>query len=584
MRQSAGRRRLRGLIRRCAVVFPGILGALIALAGRVHAGGGPENVALLVNVNSDSSKTIANHYIQLRKIPAKNIVYVDWKGGLERCEGIALRDEILAPALKTLQDRGLSQQIDYVVYSSDFPWRVELKSFYPDEKFPPTFRPAGAITGLTYLTPLVMTKNPAVVMPNVNWYVPQPNSENLDQCRQIGSVPSRAFRFRYMWGKDGKHTTGATLGQRYFLSTMLGVTQGRGNTVDEILSYLRRSVAADGHRPDGTIYFMMNKDVRSVTRHACFDEVATQLNAMGVRARLMQGTAPKGAHDIIGLMTGTSQIDLQAAGIKILPGAICDHLTSQGGVLMKDIAGQMSLTEFLKLGAAGASGTVVEPYAIQAKFPLPSIQLHYARGCSLAEAFYQSIAGPSQLLIVGDPLCQPWAVFPTVELPGIAPGQLVTGSLPIAPKASAGVGLLELFVDGRVVARMLPGKTISLDTTKLPDGYHELRVVGTKASAIETQGRVIVPITVGNHEGTLEFKVTPETRVSSLDKLRCTVRQPGASAIIIRQNDRELARIDGAEGEAEIAAVKPGRGPVVLQAFSEGEVPAVSAPVSIEVQ
>ena len=44
------------------------------------AGGGPENVLLLVNSNSSGSKTIANHYIQLRNIPASNVVYIDWQG------------------------------------------------------------------------------------------------------------------------------------------------------------------------------------------------------------------------------------------------------------------------------------------------------------------------------------------------------------------------------------------------------------------------------------------------------------------------------------------------------------------------
>ena len=40
------------------------------------------------------------------------------------------------------------------------------------------------------------------------------------------------------------------------------------------------------------------------------------------------------------------------------------------------------------------------------------IQVHYARGCSLAEAFYQSVYAPYQLMIVGDPLCRPWANIP----------------------------------------------------------------------------------------------------------------------------------------------------------------------------
>ena len=51
------------------------------------AGGGPENVLLLVNSNSLNSKTIANHYIALRNIPPSNVVYIDWRGGLEDWPG-----------------------------------------------------------------------------------------------------------------------------------------------------------------------------------------------------------------------------------------------------------------------------------------------------------------------------------------------------------------------------------------------------------------------------------------------------------------------------------------------------------------
>ena len=86
---------------------------------------------------------------------------------------------------------------------------------------------------------------------------------------------------------------------------------------------------------------------------------------------------------------------------------------------MSSGASQTPLSEFLRYGAAGASGTVTEPYAIAEKFPHPMLQVHYARGCTLAEAFYQSVCGPYQLLIVGDPLCRPWANIPKVTVAGL---------------------------------------------------------------------------------------------------------------------------------------------------------------------
>jgi hypothetical protein len=65
--------------------------------------------------------------------------------------------------------------------------------------------------------------------------------------------------------------------------------------------------------------------------------------------------------------------------------------------------------------------------------------------------------------------------------------------------------------------------------------------------------------------------------------LKVQVRQPGATAIAIRQNSRELGRVKGESGELEIPAATLGRGPIVLQAFSEGAAAAASAPVQIQV-
>ena len=539
---------------------------------------------LLVNSNSDSSKTIANHYIQWRKIPANNVVYVDWKGSLGIASGKNFREQILMPALQAIEDRRLTAQIDYLVYSSDFPWRLELQDAFPDEKFTAPFDPRASITGATYLTPLMVSENPAIVMPSVNWYVPGPIGSNQWECRQLANVPSRGFRSVYLWDKDGKHTTDAKAGQRYLLSTMLGVTRGRGNTVEEVLSYLRRSMAADGTRPKGTIYFMKNPNVRSTARDKCFAGVAAEINRLGVRAVVQQGSIPKRAVDIMGLMSGVVDFDLAEAGNAILPGAICENLTSSGGVLLAGAA-QTPLTEFLRHGAAGSSGTVSEPRAIQAKFPLPSVQLHYARGCSLAESFYQSVSGPYQLLIVGDPLCQPWAVFPKVAVEGIEPTKTISGTVSIKPSSggAAAIGVFELFVDGRLVSRNRPGQALSLDTTKLADGYHEIRVVGAAANRIETRGRQIVPVMVNNHNVAVKIDVSPLPSVGRLGKLKVKVSQPGATEIVIRQNSQEVGRVQGEAGEVEIPANRLGRGPTMLQAFGKGGNEAASPPVQIHV-
>lgn len=582
-------RRRFDLVRRAVTFGVTSAVALTLSTARALAGGGPENVFLLVNVNSESSKTVANHYIALRQIPATNVLYVDWKGNLEICSGKNFRQFILQPAIKAIEDRRLASQIDYIVYSTDFPWRVELKPLFPEEKFPIPFQPIGSVTGVTYLYSYIAGEkpNPGIVMPSVNWYVPKPNERHLTTCEDIAGVPSRAFRYRYAWNSSGQRTQEEGVGQRYFLSTSLGITQGRGNTVGEVISYLTRAKAADGTRPRGTIYFMRNGNIRSQVRHNCYADAAATITALGVQARVLEGKIPRGAKDVMGIMAGAETFDVAASQNKILPGAICEHLTSAGGIMSSN-GYQTPLSEFLRAGAAGASGTVVEPRALQAKFPLPTLQLHYARGCSLAEAFYQSVAGPYQLLIVGDPLCQPWAVPPVVTVEGLKPNQEVHGDVEIKPGGTAPLGrqlgIFEVLVDGRLVARCQPGQSLTFNASKLLDGYHELRIVGANLDAIETQGRIVVPFTVKKDAPALAFEVQSTGDVAALAEIRVSARQTGATAIAIRQNSREIGRIEGEGGEIAIAAAVLGRGPTTLQAISEGPTPTISKPFSIQLR
>lgn len=553
------------------------------------AGGGAENLFLLVNSRSDSSRMIANHYIALRKIPPCNVLSIDWAGSRETVKGSHFREKILEPALKAIDERQLSAQIDYLVYSSDFPWRIQLQPDYPEEKFPKSFMPIASTNGATFLFAYVMQKNKAIVMPNVNYYAPAVGANQV-RCTQLMDTPSKGFRAQYAWSKGGVKTEDPRQGQRYLLSTMLGVTTGRGNRVDEVISYLQKSAGVDGKQPHGTFYFMRNKDIRSRTRHNCYDEAVVQLKALGARAEVKEGILPNGSRDVMGLMTGTSKFDLQTSEIQVIPGAICDNLTSYGGDLRAGVS-QTPLTEFLRLGAAGASGTVWEPTAQQAKFPLASVQVHYRRGCSLAEAFYQSITGPYQLLIVGDPLCQPWATPPTVEV-NLEPSQVVKGNFEIIPKVTPAigrpVGTCAFFLDGRLIARRVPpGQSLTIDSTELPDGAHELRVVAANADSIESQGRTIVPFIVANRTVEVVWSVSPSEEVTRLDNLKIEAKCPSASTIRILVNDREVGQIPGESGKLDLAAGRIGPGPVHLRAEAtgaEGEVMAVATPIRVRIE
>ena len=55
-------------------IFAGAAAMLFCLAPPARAGGGPENLFLVVNAASWASQSVANHYVELRKIPPINVL------------------------------------------------------------------------------------------------------------------------------------------------------------------------------------------------------------------------------------------------------------------------------------------------------------------------------------------------------------------------------------------------------------------------------------------------------------------------------------------------------------------------------
>lgn len=551
-----------------------------------RAGGGPENLFLVVNSTSGDSIAVANAFVAARGIPPINVFMLPWAGSKESTTLGRFRDEILMPILKGIDSRRLASQIDCIVYSADFPWRIDYAEALAGELAQKDTFPSGSLTGMTLLYGAVASGLPGWLDAESNDYYRRPGPDG---------VPPESIGFRswYGWGEDGRLLEAG--GNRYLLSVMLGVTAGRGNTVREVANYLERAAAADGTKPKGTIYLMTNGDVRTTTRSGPFSTIVKALETLGVKAEIVAGSLPQGEKDVAGLMTGTPSFDWAASGSTILPGAICENLTSFGGIFTPS-AGQTPLSEFLRAGAAGSSGTVVEPYSIQAKFPHPAIHVHYCRGASLAEAFYQSVSAPYQLLVVGDPLCQPWAEIPRVEatLVGssgpLGAGAELSGRIEIEPRATftsdGSADRFELFVDGLRVASCGTGGRLPLDTAALADGYHELRVVAISAAPIETQGRIVLPVMFANHDRTLSMTAVPQ-RVPPDGSVRVTLQGEQLDGVLVFATGRVLGRLQAAAGSIDVPAAMLGRGRVTLHATGRaGRTPAESvnaAPVTVTV-
>ncbi len=671
---------------------------LILTASSTSAGG-PENAVVVINSESASSKLVANHYISLRNIPARNVIYLSDITEQESIPIGEFRQQILKPIFETIAKRGLSNHIDYVIYSSGFPTVVDAAADRQKMLDAPNggaaisannraFAPQVALTAATYLFQKVIAEDFSYALPNANTYMRNDTrtlltnpfvgedaatfrkalagtrSEGFDESIELleslaekhplqmalhywlartwawkGEVeqattwlkraiatgwcyreftesdtafaelindaafqstlelipdipfrftPTLGFRSAFFWGPNGMVNSTPDQGNQYVLSTMLGVNRNQGNSEQETLQYLTRSIAADGTRPGGTIYFTKTKDVRSTTRIPGFDDATNELRLAGVRSEIITTVLPTFRNDVAGLSIGVGGFDWANSNSRILPGAICENLTSYGGALKPGVA-QTKLTEFLRFGAAGSSGTVTEPLALQWKFPHPRIHVHYARGCTLAESFYQSVAGPFQLLIVGDALCKPWAQVPVVAITaGLEPDMEVKGALRVQMESANSpvpIRAIDLFLDDQLVRRIgdLGDASFDIDTRTMPDGYHEFRFVPIASGAIATRGLTLIPFTVNNKQHQVDLRT--ESPVPGIDDtLSFKVTSSGANSLKLVHNDRTLASQDGSEAEFNIAAYEFGRGPISIQAEADFDgQPVRSTPLRLEI-
>ena len=666
------------------VLFGIMLCGILAVCRISFADMAPEHLVLVVNGKSPASLAIANEYVRLRAVPDSNIVVLDGITNVEQLSVDEFRQQILAPVLTAIQQRGL-QSVRCIVYSADFPTAIHVAGDAKGVSLPQVLTPVASINGLTFLYPWTMSKNPQYLDLNINAYArrfgtvssdtpwspaettlygeamrtlqlqsprsrsaPVPEippvdallpvngralSDAIDSLVQLkqahprsadllynlacafatvdrtsdalsvlksaveagwfdhrhaardpdlnslhGSadfqellnqmkstklrvMPTRGFRSDAGWQGNGDPVEGAAA-PRYLLSTVLGVTAGRGNTVAEVITQLQRSAAADATHPKGTIYFVKNGDVRSTTREWGFASAVEQLKDLGVEAVIEDGILPQKKSSVAGAMIGIADFNWTSSGSTILPGAIVEHLTSFGGVMTKG-AGQTPLTEFLRHGAAGASGTVTEPYAIQAKFPNPFIHVHYASGVTLAESFYLSVTGPYQLLVVGDPLCNPWRreLKITAQLPQ---DPFLRGTITLNPIVeSAGIkpARVEAFVDGKLLRRIQPGEPFELDTKSLDEGPHRLTLLAFGSDLVETIGRWSTRFEVRNRPTTTEFVLKGVGSAFPYEKpIVIEAAYPEAVEITLHHLGRSVGTVKGASGSFEVDPKTTGPG------------------------
>ena len=92
---------------------------LLAFLPDVVVADGPQNVLLVVNEDSPESLAVANHYIKLRDIPPRNVVYLKGvaaspKDGGESISARFFQTQIFEPIHAAISERKLDRQIDCI--------------------------------------------------------------------------------------------------------------------------------------------------------------------------------------------------------------------------------------------------------------------------------------------------------------------------------------------------------------------------------------------------------------------------------------------------------------------------------------
>ena len=412
----------------------------------------------------------------------------------------------------------------------------------------------------------------------------------------LGILPSRSFSSQANWSKNswpngnqkqGNQKQGIQRqddqGQRFMLSTVLAVTDDKQSTLDQALAQLQSSVQADGTSPSGTFFFAKHKDVRSKIRHSQIDFAAAELKSLGMEVVVSDQQWPKNDKRLAGATLGSAVVNWENSGSRFLPGALCDNLTSYGGWWVK--AAQTQLTDHLHVGAAGASGTVYEPWTITPKFPDARLHAHYTRGCSLAESFYQSTGSPFQMLVVGDPLCRPYGKFPRFRVTGLEANSRVSGDFDlniVADPTGPAVGRYEIFFDGQYLLEVNRARKIRIATEDMADGYHEIRVVAVTDSLVAAKKSQPIEFILNRNGQTVKLDVA-KGKIKIGRDLVLAASSPGSQELKILQNFRIVGSVRPGE-KVSIDSSLLGLGKSKLRAISTANGKTISSfPVEVEI-
>lgn len=385
-------------------------GAVVGAALSAAAGGGPQNVLVVVNDRDRASVEAGRYYMEKRGLAPRQLCRLRLPSSEPSIPAALFEEHIRRPIEAHIEAEGLARQIDFLAVCWSAPTRVSDSE---------------SITAALAF-----------------------GFQNAPGAPPCALIPGTSNAYAFSERAFSRATGGP--GRPAYLAMLLSAP-----TPEETRRLVDRSVAADGTAPDGTFYLLKPpSDPARNIRYKLFDEFDFQARFLeGFPRRVFaEQNAQGNLRDVMGYQTGISSYpDWFWATNAYRPGAIADHLTSFGGMLPTPSMGHSSVFDWIRAGASASYGTVSEPCNFPEKFPHPLVFLWYARGFNLAESYWMSVAHPHQGLFVGDPLMAPYARPPLVTVSGAVSGQTVSGVVTVRVTAvgtpERPVAAIDLYLD-----------------------------------------------------------------------------------------------------------------------------------------
>lgn len=176
--------------------YHALLVIVTMLTEMAYAGGGPENVLVVVNGDSPVSLTIANAYIELRDIPPEHVLWLHDVPYPETIPIETFRTRIWEPIRDFITQNRLEKAIDIITYSADFPYAVDFSGDLKANKLSNVKYQGrvASLTGLTYFARRVAIGDPYYLALNGNRYFRRDLSPTYHLPREPTGAESRLQR------------------------------------------------------------------------------------------------------------------------------------------------------------------------------------------------------------------------------------------------------------------------------------------------------------------------------------------------------------------------------------------------------